>query len=287
MTQITARTSVDPTAGSPWTLRPLSPSIGTEVLGIDLAVALTDDELAHLRQLLLQYKVLFFREQDLTVEQHLAFARGWGELEVIPFLEHHPDHPEVLTIRRGGGSGRSYENVWHSDVSWRAEPSLGSILRAHVVPEVGGDTLFADMEAAYDGLSAPMKRYVEGLEAEHSIEVSLGVYIDRATMHEMLDRYPPQRHPVVRTHPETGRRSLYVNRAHTARIVGVSREESRHVLEHLYAQASIPEYQCRFQWRPGSIAFWDNRACQHYAVADYFPQQRDMDRVTIAGDRPR
>lgn len=271
-----------------WRLLHLATGIGTEVHGIDLSRPLSADELTAVRGILLDRKVVFFRDQAITLDQHMAFCRQFGELDVIPFLKHHPDHPEVLTIRRGAESGKSYENIWHSDVSWREIPSLGSALRAHTVPELGGDTMFSDMEAAYAGLSAPMKRYVEGLTAVHSIEVGLGVYIDRHTMHEMLDRFPPQEHPVVRTHPETGRKSIYVNRSHTSHIrgKGVSREESTKILDFLYHQASRPEYQCRFRWQRDSIAMWDNRACQHYAVFDYFPQQRDMDRVTIVGDRP-
>lgn len=265
-------------------LEHLSPTIGSVVHGIDLREPITLERHDLLLALLAERKVLFFRDQDITVEQHMDFCRSFGELEVIPFLEQHPEHPEVLTIRRGKGA-KAYENIWHSDVSWRDEPSLGSALRARVVPLVGGDTLFADMCAAYDGLSDATKRLVEGLEAVHSIEVSLGVYMDRASMNDMLGQFPPQRHPVIRTHPVTGRKLIYVNRAHTSHVRGVSREESRHILEHLYAQASIPEYQCRFRWEANSIAFWDNRACQHYAVADY-DAQRDMDRVTVKGDRP-
>lgn len=265
-------------------LEHLSPTIGTVVHGIDLREPASQERTDLLLSLLAERKVIFFRDQDVSVEEHMEFCRSFGDLEIIPFLQQHPEHPEVLTIRRGEGA-KAYENIWHSDVSWRAEPSLGSALRAHVVPPVGGDTLFADMCAAYDGLSDATKRLVEGLEAVHSIEVSLGVFMDRSTMNDMLVQFPPQRHPVIRTHPVTGRKLIYVNRAHTSHIRGVSREESRYILEHLYAQASVPEYQCRFRWEPNSIAFWDNRSCQHYAVADY-DAQRDMDRVTVKGDRP-
>ncbi|WP_156688342.1 TauD/TfdA dioxygenase family protein [Mycobacterium sp. Marseille-P9652] len=263
----------------------LSPTIGTEVLGIDLREQLDDSTITWLRSLLLDRKVIFFRDQDITVEQHMDFGRRFGELEIVPFLPQHPQYPEVLTIRRSADN-KATENIWHSDVSWREEPSLGSILRARVVPETGGDTLFADMCLAYDRLSEGWKRHVEGLTAEHSIAHSLGVYIDDDTMRAMLKQFPPQTHPVIRTHPETGRKLIYVNDAHTSRVVGVKREDSRWVLQHLYQQAWYPEVQCRFHWRPNSIAFWDNRACQHYAAQDYYPAQRDMDRVTVVGDRP-
>lgn len=263
----------------------LSPTIGTEVLGIDLREELSDETVAWLRSLMLDRKVIFFRDQDISVEQHMAFAKRFGQLEIIPFLPQHPDYPEVLQIKRSADN-KATENIWHSDVSWREQPSLGSILRAHVVPVTGGDTMFADMTLAYDRLSEGWKRHAESLTAEHSIAQSLGVYMDNDTMQKMLAQFPPQRHPVIRTHPETGRKLIYVNDAHTSRIVGVSREESRLVLQHLYQQAWYPEVQCRFHWRPNSIAFWDNRSCQHYAVQDYYPARRDMDRVTIVGDRP-
>jgi taurine dioxygenase len=278
-------TAADPiiTAPAGLTLKHLSPTIGTEVLGIDLRAPLSDELFGFLHQLLLDRKVIFFRDQFLTPEQHLDFGRRWGELEAIPFLEHDTTYPELLTIRRG--AERAYENVWHSDVSWRAEPSLGSILRALKVPDVGGDTLWADMTAAYDALSPSMKQMLEGLVAVHSIE-ALARYVDRETIEEYLKQFPPQEHPVIRTHPETGKKAIYVNIAHTRRIKGLSPQESAWLLEQLCRYADIPEFQCRFRWEAGSIAFWDNRSTQHYASADYFPKERFMDRVTVAGDRP-
>ena len=263
----------------------LSPVIGTEVHGIDLAGPLEPDVRSFLHQLLLDRKVIFFRDQDITVEQQMAFCRNWGELEVIPFLPQHPDHPEVLVIQRGKDN-RATENIWHSDVTWREEPSLGSALHAQVVPEVGGDTLFCDMYAAYEGLAASVKRACEGLEAVHSIATSLSVYMDDDTMRTMLEAFPPQTHPVVRTHPETGRKALYVNLAHTSHLKGMRREDSRILLRLLADQANNPEYQCRFRWQRHSLAFWDNRSCQHFACSDYWPAERHMHRVTVAGDRP-
>jgi taurine dioxygenase len=278
-------TNVVPSQDAPagLTLKHLAPSIGTAVLGIDLRDPLSEDLHKFLHQLLLDRKVIFFRDQFLSPEQHLDFGRRWGELEVVPFLEHDKTHPELLTIRRG--SDRSYENIWHSDVSWRVEPSLGSILRALKVPAVGGDTMWADMTAAYDALSPAMKGVLDGLTAVHSIE-ALSRYVDQQTIEKYLKEFPPQEHPVVRTHPETGRKAIYVNGAHTRRIVGMSPQESAYLLAQIYRYAEIPEFQCRFHWEPGSIAFWDNRSTQHYAIADYFPQERWMDRVTVRGDRP-
>jgi taurine dioxygenase len=191
---------------------------------------------------------------------------------------------EVLRISHGPNS-RGTENNWHSDVTWRAEPSLGSILRAIELPEAGGDTLFANMEAAYDGLSPKMQEWICGLTAVHDIARVFAKRL-KVTAEELHEKFPPQRHPVVRTHPETGRRSIYVNTGFTSHIEGLSRKESDWLLEHLYSQAARPEYQCRFVWRTNSIAFWDNRASQHYAASDYFPLVRTMERVPVAGDRP-
>jgi taurine dioxygenase len=175
-------------------------------------------------------------------------------------------------------------DMWHSDVTWREKPSLGSMLRGRIIPEVGGDTMFADMVAAYEGLSPAMKEWVCSLTAVH--DGSVFARVQDKPDSDFLDRFPPQRHPVVRTHPDTGERSLYVNRPFTKHIEGLSDRESAWLLQHLFDQASRPEYQCRFRWRPNSFAFWDNRACQHYAVADYWPEMRAMERVTIVGDKP-
>jgi taurine dioxygenase len=260
----------------------LAPTIGTEVLGIDLSEPLNDSMFGFLHRLLLDRKVIFFRDQKLTPEQHLDFGRRWGQLEIIPFLDHDATYPELLSVRRGS-SERGYENVWHSDVSWRAEPSMGSILYAHKVPAVGGDTMWCDMAAAYDSLSASMKEMINGLTAVHSIESMSARLGDKLAPN--LEKFPPQEHPVVRTHPETGRKVIYVG-AHTRRIKGLSPQESQWLLGQLVRYAEIPEFQCRFRWRDGSMAFWDNRSTQHYAISDYFPQERFLDRVTVRGDRP-
>lgn len=272
------------------TLTPLTPTIGAEVAGIDLAAPLDAPQAAALRQALLDWKVLFFRDQDIDTDQHLAFARRFGELEVHPFAPHKPGYPEVLAITHDR-ENRGRENVWHSDVTWRLEPSLGSVLRAVEVPPVGGDTLFADMYAAYEGLTDEVKARIEGATAIHDFAHFRVAMRKRGKTEEEIEAfnaaYPMVEHPVVRTHPETGRRCLYVNRAFTQHIVGWDEDDSAGMLAHLYAQAAIPEYQCRFRWEAGSIAFWDNRASQHYAASDYWPAVRRMERVTIVGDRPR
>jgi taurine dioxygenase len=268
---------------------PLTPSIGAEVSGIDLAGPLDPAIIQLLRAALLDFKVLFFRDQDITTEQHLDFARAFGALEVHPFAPCKPGYPEVLAITHDEKS-RGRENTWHSDVTWREKPSLGSILHALEVPEVGGDTLFADMGAAYEGLSETMKEKIEDKVAVHDFAYFRNGMRKAGKSEEEIaafDRaYPMVEHPIVRTHPETGVKSLYVNAAFTKHIVGVDKAESDALLRHLYAQAAIPEYQCRFRWRAHSLAFWDNRSSQHYAVSDYWPAVRRMERVTIIGDRP-
>lgn len=276
--------AVSPRAFERLAVTPLTPSIGAEISGIDLAEDQDDAVIAEIRAALLAHKVVFFRDQHLTPEQHIAFSRRFGTLEIHPATPKDQPNPEVLHIAHGPDS-KGKENAWHSDVTWRAEPSLGSILRAVEVPAVGGDTLFADMAAAFRGLSPAMQSWCRELTAVHDIARVFAGRLGK-NADELHAKYPPQTHPVVRTHPETGEQALYVNTAFTSHIEGLSAKESDGLLAHLYAQAAIPEYQCRFHWEPGSIAFWDNRAAQHYAASDYFPAVRRMERVTIAGDRP-
>ena len=264
--------------------RLLSPAIGAELIGADIANF--DDKLVEeVRAALLKYQVVFFRDQhDLTREQHIAFARSFGDLEIHPATPKNQPDPEVLRIAHGPNS-KGQENNWHSDVTWRAEPSLGSILRAIELPEIGGDTLFSNMVMAYEDLDEDLKERLCKMTAVHDIARVFARRLnkDASALHE---KFPPQQHPVVRTHPETGARGLYVNIAFTDHILGMERDESDKLLQYLYHRAWLPEYQCRFRWAPGSLAFWDNRACQHYAASDYFPNVRIMERVTIAGDRP-
>lgn len=270
-------------------VEPMTGLIGAEISGIDLAQAQPDATMAEVERALHEWKVIFFRDQDISTDDHLRFARWFGELEIHPFAPHKPGYPEVLAITHNEQSpGR--ENLWHSDVTWRLEPSLGSILRAIEVPPYGGDTLFSDMAAAYQGLDDSIKARVEGRTAIHDF----GNFRRRMRKKGATDaevaafdaQYPNPSHPVVRMHPVTGERGIYVNRAFTQYIEGMDRAESDALLEILYQQAAIPEYQCRFRWRPNSIAFWDNRAVQHYAAADYWPATRRVERVTICGDAP-
>lgn len=272
-------------------LRPLSPTIGAEVEGVSLADPLDDALHAEIHRALLEWKVLFLRRQDMTREQQAAFAKRWGPLEHHPFVKlrttNQPEEaPEVLRLEKSAAVGGT-ENVWHSDVTWREEPSLGSVLRAVEVPPVGGDTLWADMGAAYDLLPVAVRERIDGLAAVHDWIDTFGRGMDAATRDALRPDFPPVEHPVVRTHPETGRRTLYVNGAFTRGIVGLDPETSDELLRFLYAQAAVPEIQCRFRWQPGDVAFWDNRSTQHYAASDYYPQRRVMERVTVVGDRPR
>ncbi|HEY1737138.1 MAG TPA: TauD/TfdA family dioxygenase [Acidimicrobiia bacterium] len=260
-------------------------TIGAELHGVDLTVDLDDDTIAEIRAALCAYKVIFFRDQFLTTEQHVGFARRFGELEVHPFIPANADYPELVQLAKGPEMA-GYENGWHSDVSWRIVPSMGAVLRAVEVPASGGDTLFADMCAAYDGLDDDMKERIADMYAIHDYMFVFGRFVPEDKRAETRAQFPPARHPVVRTHPETGRKILYVNRGFVDYIEGFEREESDALLQALASQAELPEYQCRFHWEPGSIAFWDNRAVQHYAASDYFPHRRVMERASIIGDRP-
>lgn len=267
------------------TVEPLSPTIGAEIGGVRMGSDVPAEQVAEIRRALLEWKVVFFRDQDVSVAEHVAFGRYFGELEIHPFTPNREDHPEVVVIHHDERS-KTGQNRWHSDVTWRLEPSLGSILRARIVPPVGGDTLFADMFAAYEGLTDEVKEKIDGATAVHSFEHNFGARMTAEQREKFLEKYPRARHPVVRTHPESGRKGIYVNAAFTTRIEGMEEDESRRLLRHLYRQASIPEYQCRFRWQENSVAFWDNRAVQHYAAFDYHPQTRRVERVTVVGDRP-
>jgi len=271
-----------------FSVAPLTPSIGAVIEGAKLR-AIDAALCIQLRQALLQWKVLFFYDNDITAAEQVALGRQFGELETHPVVPHVQDFPEVSVLIHDR-SCRGNQNMWHSDVTWRPEPSWGSILRAVEVPEVGGDTLFADMGAAYDGLPPALKAGIEGLRAVHEmgyLKVMMRKQgLSQAEREEIARKYPPFEHPVVRTHPDTGRKILYVNPVFTRRIVGMKSEESSALLNELFTRAATPEYQCRFRWRKNAIAFWDNRATQHYAVSDYWPARRHMERVSIVGDRP-
>jgi taurine dioxygenase len=266
--------------------RLLGTTIGAELSGVDLRADLDDDTIEAIRQALVAYKVLVFRDQDLTAEEHARFARRFGELEVHPFLAGSDELPELVHLAKDEEVG-GYENIWHSDVTWRQEPALGAVLRAVEVPEHGGDTMWADMAAAYEGLDPDVRHRIDHLDAVHDFTLSFGLTLGDDALEEARRAYPPVTHPVVRTHPESGAHILYVNRIFTSHLVGLPRDESEELLAHLFRQAEVPEYQVRLRWEAGTVAFWDNRSTQHYALSDYWPQRRVMQRAAIVGDRPR
>ena len=270
----------------PFDIEPHTPTIGATISGLDLREPQRNEVISGLRAALVQWKVIFFRDQHLSEEEHIRFASHFGELEIHPFTPADQPLPEILRIVHDKDN-KGTENFWHSDVTWRPEPSLGSILRAVEIPQVGGDTLWANMEEAYSALPDYLKKKLDGLQAEHDFLRAFGHVIPQEQHEGIREKHPVQHHPVVRTHPESGRKSLYVNIAFTDHILGMERKESDKLLEILQNTASRPEYQVRLKWQPGTIAFWDNRASQHYAASDYWPHRRVMERVTVAGDKPR
>ncbi|MEE2920479.1 MAG: TauD/TfdA family dioxygenase [Pseudomonadota bacterium] len=263
----------------------LTPIIGAEITGVDLSKPLPDPVVEEIRQAFIDNLVIFFRDQDITPQQHIAFGKLFGKLHTHPAAPGVKGHPEVMIIAADENSVRANGEAWHTDVSCEPEPPLGSILYIKESPPAGGDTLFANMYAAYDALSPRMKAYLEGLTALHDGEhVYRGLYKNLNVQDKPV--YPHAHHPVVRTHPVSGKKCLYVNYGFTTAIDDVPRAESDAILRYLVQHAAHPAFQCRFRWRAGSIAFWDNRCAQHHAIWDYWPHRRYGNRVTIKGDRP-
>ncbi|SPK76104.1 Taurine dioxygenase (plasmid) [Cupriavidus taiwanensis] len=290
---IAAPVVVKPSAlQSSFTVARIAPALGAEVGNIDLGVPLDDDTVAALRCALVEHKVLVFRDQDITPAQHIALARRFGELEVHPAFQHHDEFPELVLL--GGDDKKpAMENGYHSDVSWREIPSMASMLRCVKCPETGGDTVWVNMALAYEKLPEARKQQIDGLLAVHDIMPAFG---DKMTP-EQRRQFPPAVHPVVRTHPESGEKILYVNGAFVTHFANFrscnavrgafeGQSEKQDLMEYLLRQPAILEYQMRLRWRPNTIAFWDNRSTQHYAIQDYFPAVRRMMRATIIGDRP-
>jgi taurine dioxygenase len=275
---------------------PLATALGAEISYISLASAVENDDLfAEIRSLLLKHKVLFFRDQDISPAEHVAFARRFGDLETHPVVPSHPDHPELLLLNRD--TKHSYENTWHCDATWRVEPPMGAVLRCVVCPEVGGDTMWANMALAYERLPDHIKTRIANLRAKHSIEHSFGGSMSAEDRDKLSAAYPMVEHPVVRTHPETGEKVLFVNQGFTTHFVNFHNHddvrfgqdftmEANNLINYLIRQAEIPEYQVRLRWRPNTIALWNNRSTQHYAVHDFYPAERRMMRATIMGTRP-
>ena len=267
-------------------VRPLTATLGAEVLGFDMA-AVDESTRDQLHEAWMEHKVLVFRDQHISTEEHIAFGRLFGDLEVHPFTDNDEDHPEVVVLEAGGASGKTFVAAgWHSDVTWRAEPSMGSILRGRIVPRVGGDTCFADATAAYQRLADDWKQRVDDLYAIHDYSRVFADRVEPSETEKIRAQYPPQRHPVIRTHPVTGARGIYTNIGFTSHIDGVSEEESREILRHLELAIRNPSVQCRVRWDVDTFVMWDNRCVQHAATADFLPEHRLMERVTVVGDRP-
>jgi taurine dioxygenase len=272
----------------------ISGALGAEISGVDLSQKLDDAVIGEIRHALTDNQVIFFRDQHLTPEQHLAFGRRFGELQVHEFVEGIEDNAEILEVRKEADETRNFGGGWHTDVSYLDRPALGSVLYAREVPAVGGDTMFASQYLAYDTLSDGMKSMLGEMTAVHSARRPYGLNASRrfaAGERSMKYLYSENahgevEHPVIRTHVETGRKSLYVNGTFTIRFKDMTEEESAPLLNYLCQHAVRPEFTCRFRWQKGSIAFWDNRCVQHNAVNDYHGQRRVMHRVTIEGERP-
>jgi taurine dioxygenase len=277
-------------------VEPLTCAIGAEVSNVNLGVASRDSGLmAEVRSLLLKHKVLFFRDQDITRAEHVAFARYFGDLEDHPMVGSDPDHPGLVRIYKSPDAPNDrYENAWHSDASWREKPPFGCVLRCVECPDVGGDTMWTNMALAYEKLPEHIKTQIAGLRARHSIEATFGAAMPIEKRLALKAQFPDAEHPVVRTHPETKEKILFVNgftthftNYHTAANVRYGQDYApggAQLLQYLIGQAQIPEYQVRWRWKPNSIAFWDNRVTQHYAVMDYPPSHRKMERAGIKGD---
>ena len=276
----------------------LTASIGAELTNLDLADAARDDALfAEVRALLLRHKVLFLRDQGFSRAEHVAFASRFGTLEDHPVVGSDPDHPGLVRIYKDLDSPpEHYENAWHCDATWREAPPMGAVLRCIEGPKTGGDTIWANMVQAYADLPQTIKDQIADLRASHSIESSFGAAMPMEKRHALKARFPDAEHPVVRTHPETGEKVLFVNafathlvNFHTPANVRYGQDHapgSANLLNYLIGRAAIPEYQVRWRWTPGSVAIWDNRCTQHYAVQDYWPAVRKMERAGIMGDRP-
>jgi alpha-ketoglutarate-dependent taurine dioxygenase len=267
----------------------LGATVGAELTGIDITRPLSDAAVAELRTALDAFKVIFFRDQPLTTDQHVAFAEHFGELEVHPFIPSNTGEPKLVRFEKSADVA-GYENGWHHDVTWREIPSMGAVLHAIHVPARGGDTLFSDMHAAYDGLPDDVRDLIDDLDAVHDFMRAFSGQVPAGREQEFRDKYPLVRHPVAPVHPRTGRRYLYVNRFFTSHIdgstAGLDEQESAELFDLLLRQAAMLEYQCRFHWRADSVAFWDNHAVQHYAASDYWPDVRVMERASIVGHRP-
>jgi taurine dioxygenase len=273
-------------------ITPVSGALGAEIRGLNLADELDNSTMAAVRDVFFEHGVVFFMDQDLTPDQHLAFARRFGGIDVNKFFERVDGYPEIAQVRKEPDDTANIGGGWHTDHSYDEDPAMGSMLYAKELPEKGGDTMFASMYAAYEALSPGMKELLDGLVAVHSGARAFGPSSKanddnrsaKFRLSEVADR--EVEHPVVCTHADSGRKHLYVNGGFTTRFANMTVEESAPLLQFLYQHAARPEFTCRFRWQPGAMAFWDNRCTQHFALNDYHGQRRLMHRVTIQGQRP-
>jgi taurine dioxygenase len=266
----------------------LSPVIGAEIGGVDISKPLGNQTFREIHDALMEHQVIFFRDQEMTLDEHKAFGRLFGDLHIHPSAPKPEGHPEILVVHADENSKVVAGMKWHSDVSCDVEPPMGSILHIHELPPVGGDTMFASMYAAYDALSEPIKAFIDGKRAWHE---SIGVHLARFghkgdSLRDGDNGYPEALHPIVRTHPVSGHKALFVNENFTTRIEGLKKNESDAILNMLYDHIATPEFSCRFHWRENSVAFWDNRSTQHRALWDYYPEVRHGYRVAVCGDKP-
>lgn len=285
---MTRLTTVDAPAAT-FEIEPVGPTIGAEIRGLDLTRPPDAESFRALEAALIAHKVVYLRDQQIGTRQHVAIGHMFGELEIHPFSPE-GEFPEIMVLDNHRDNPVLSTDVWHSDTTFRECPTKYSILRCLEIPDTGGDTIWADMCAAYDGLSDALKAMIGGLGAVHDFRNFRVLFADseegRKQLRRMEELYPNPTHPVVRTHPVTGRKALFVNPQFTLGINGMTEAESRMLLDLLFAQTHLPEYQFRLRWKTGTIAFWDNRATQHYAANDYYPNRRHMERVAVIGDRP-
>ena len=284
-------TPVTSLPGSSMSISPMTGVLGAEIAGVDLSEELSDETIAAIRSALLEHHVLVFRDQDLSMERQLAFGRRFGPLDTHPFVHGNERHPEILDVVTEPDDRINFGGGWHTDVTFLPEPDMGSILYAVEVPPSGGDTLFANQHAAYDALSETMQGMLDGLVAIHTASHQYGEGGTSTLSRAMRTRNAELsgttvEHPVVRTHPESGRKGLYVNRAFTTRIRKLTSDESHALLTFLFRHGVKEAFTCRLVWEPGTLAMWDNRSVQHYALHDYAGHRRVMRRITVKGDRP-
>jgi taurine dioxygenase len=284
-----ATDSVQTATPAPFEVERMGARLGAEIRGVDLTKPWDAATFKAFEAALIEHKIVYLREQHLTTAQHVAMSRAFGELEIHP-MRPQGEFPEILVLDNHKDNPVLSTDVWHSDTTFRKCPTKYTIVRCQIMPKVGGDTLWANMEAAYEGLSPTFRRMIDGMRAVHDFQNFRVLFKrtdeDQAKLKRMEELFPNPSHPVVRTHPVTGRKCIFVNPQFTLRIDGLEPDESRAILNVLFEQAHVPEYQFRLRWEPGTIVFWDNRATQHYAANDYYPERRRMERTAVIGDEP-